>query len=220
MSRRTASRGGRRAAPSGTGTLARAALAGAALAPLLTLACATAGSGGGERVEEQVAVRRTAAGGERSETALPAGARSPAVGETRAVHGRVDPRTGGRTAQPAVDLTLREPRRLDVQAGRVSRAADAYHVETGRLAWGFRVQIAAETDYGEAASAAARVKERVGDRFPVYVEYVEPWYKVRVGDFGDEEAARALLDELRGAGWADAWTVRTTIADAGPEGGS
>ena len=142
------------------------------------------------------------------------------MGETRAVHGRVDPRTGGRTGQPAVDLTLREPRRLDVQAGRVSRAADAYHVETGQLAWGFRVQVAAETDYGEAASAAARVKDRVGDRFPVYVEFVEPWYKVRVGDFGDEEAARALLEELRQAGWADAWTVRTTIADAAPEGGS
>ncbi|HEY7529110.1 MAG TPA: SPOR domain-containing protein [Gemmatimonadota bacterium] len=195
-----------------------AATAGAA-ASLLGGACATAGSRGAGRVEEQVAVRPGSDAGERSEVALPVDARSPAVGETRAIHGTVDARTGRRTAEPAVEARLREPRRLDVQAGRVRRAADEYHPESGGLAWGFRVQVAAETDYGEAAAIAARVKERVGDRFPVYVEFVEPWYKVRVGDFGEEDAARALLDELRRAGWSDAWTVRTTIADGAAEGG-
>ena len=197
---------------------ARRALECAVAASLLTGAgCAAARAGGGDRVEEQVAARRPAEAGGRRETAVPVDARSPAVGETRALHGTVNPRTGQRTAEAAVDLRLREPRRLDVEAGRVRRAADAYHPEADGLAWGYRVQVAAETDYAEAVSVAGRLKEPLGGRFPVYVEFVEPWYKVRVGDFHEEDAARALLAELRGAGWPDAWTVRTTIADAGAE---
>jgi hypothetical protein len=60
------------------------------------------------------------------------------------------------------------------------------------------------------------VKDLLGGRYPVYVEFIDPYYKVRVGDFAGQEAAQPALAEVRGLGYADAWAVRTTIKQPGP----
>ena len=79
------------------------------------------------------------------------------------------------------------------------------------LATGWRVQVFASRSQAEASSAATRVRDALGDRFPVYVERDDPWFKVRVGDFAERTGAESLRQELSGHGWPDAWAVRTTI---------
>lgn len=108
--------------------------------------------------------------------------------------------------------------RADTVAG---DAADTTRVEretvtTGTIrpaepatAVGYRVQVLADTDRANAESFADRVRRRV--EHPVYVEWAEPWWKVRVGDFLDEGAAERLRERLVADGIEGAWTVRTTV---------
>lgn len=74
---------------------------------------------------------------------------------------------------------------------------------------GWRVQVFADTDRGN-AEAFARRMERTVDA-AVHVEWAEPWWKVRLGDFLDRDAAERLRERLVAEGVEDAWTVRTTV---------
>jgi hypothetical protein len=86
--------------------------------------------------------------------------------------------------------------------------------EPATLATGWRVQVYASRDETEAAGEATRVRDALAAEAPVYVERDAPWYKVRVGDFGDRAAADRLRERLAGLGWPEAWAVRTTIRTA------
>ena len=73
---------------------------------------------------------------------------------------------------------------------------------------GYRVQIFASSE--RAAAESLKLKASGETTFPVYIEYEDGYYKVRVGDFGsrDEAAeARAGLSEM----YPDCWIVTTTI---------
>lgn len=79
-----------------------------------------------------------------------------------------------------------------------------------RLATGWRVQVFASRDRSQAEAFVGRLEGRM-DGAPVYVEHADSWFKVRVGDFPDREAAERLRSRLVDRGFDDAWTVRTTI---------
>lgn len=79
---------------------------------------------------------------------------------------------------------------------------------------GWRIQVFADTDRARAEAFAREVTSRV-DGHPVYVEWAEPWWKVRVGDFLSPDAAERLRQQLIADGVEGAWTVRTTVR-AGP----
>lgn len=190
------------------------------LAACVLAACATGSTAGfpRDRTEEGVRSREPApaAGGR----GAPAGGRDASagldpvagpLGDARAVHGTIDPETGRRTAEPAVDSRLREPRRSEIQSGRLRQAAEEYQPGAGELPYGYRLQVVASPDFGTAGREAARVKGLLEGRLPVYLEFVDPYYKVRVGDFATQEAAQPALGELRALGYPDAWAVRTTI---------
>jgi cell division protein FtsN len=73
---------------------------------------------------------------------------------------------------------------------------------------GYRVQIFASGE--RAAAESLKIKAAGETSLPVYIEYEDGYYKVRVGDFGsrDEAAeARARLSEI----YPDCWLVTTTI---------
>jgi hypothetical protein len=194
----------------------RCGLAAAWLAGILTAGCApaaTATGSRGERVEEAVATR----GGERVAGRKAGGpAASPLPGDARAVHGTIDPATGERTARPAVDEQLREPRRTEIQTGRLRQAGEEYQPEAGELPYGYRIQVLAVPDFATASRLATDVKELLGGRLPVYLEFIDPYYKVRVGDFATQEEAQPALAQVRELGYRDAWAVRTTVKQAGP----
>lgn len=74
---------------------------------------------------------------------------------------------------------------------------------------GFRVQIfASETNDG-AERMASQARFRVTEG--VYVEYIYPYYKVRVGDCASREAADGLKARLVSMGYRDAFVVPTQI---------
>lgn len=81
------------------------------------------------------------------------------------------------------------------------------------LATGFRVQVLATPDRAIAERYARGLETVVGGE-PVYVEWVDPWWKVRVGDFAIRQAAERLRTRLVSEGIAEAWTVETTIRTA------
>jgi hypothetical protein len=83
----------------------------------------------------------------------------------------------------------------------------------GALATGYRVQVFAARDRDVAAGAVRRLREQQVAN-PIYMEWVDPWYKVRVGDFTDRQSAERLRGQLVEVGFPEAWIVRTTIRTA------
>jgi cell division septation protein DedD len=79
---------------------------------------------------------------------------------------------------------------------------------------GYRVQVFATGDEETAEAVREAGERKLG--VPVYTEYVDGLYKVRVGDCLAREEADALLNRCRDAGYGDAWIVETRVlASAG-----
>jgi len=143
----------------------------------------------------------------------------PAAGEAATVVGHVSP--GGTlvadTLERAQPDTVRVERET-VVTGEIRpaaelevRASDGAGEGGARLATGWRVQVFASRAESEAATVATRVRSATGDAAPVYVEWDDPWYKVRVGDHSDRAEAERVRERLMQLGWPEAWVVRTTI---------
>ncbi|MFH0921878.1 MAG: SPOR domain-containing protein [Fibrobacterota bacterium] len=77
-----------------------------------------------------------------------------------------------------------------------------------RVTQGFRIQIYATTDFKD----AERKKEDLLGLLtePVYVIYEAPYYKIRAGNFADENEAKTLKRKLSDMGY-DAWVVQSKI---------
>lgn len=75
---------------------------------------------------------------------------------------------------------------------------------------GYRVQIGAYQSQGEANSAADRARGSLGRS--VYVQYIAPYYKVRVGNFSNKYEATQYKNQLRSTtSYRDAWVVPSEI---------
>jgi len=70
----------------------------------------------------------------------------------------------------------------------------------------YRVQIVASMEKTNAEYLARKVKRQTGEN--AYVDYMPPYYKVRVGDCVSQQGAVSLRDRLRTLGYPDAWIVR------------
>ena len=75
---------------------------------------------------------------------------------------------------------------------------------------GYRVQIAAYKSEMQANSAADRARGSLGRS--VYVQYIAPYYKVRVGNFTSKYEATQYKNQLRSStSYRDAWVVPSEI---------
>lgn len=74
---------------------------------------------------------------------------------------------------------------------------------------GYRVQVFATFSEEKADMIAAEVRERTTSR--VYVQYIAPYYKVRVGDCTNRSEAEVLKSSLYGLGYTDAFIAEDTI---------
>jgi len=81
---------------------------------------------------------------------------------------------------------------------------------TGRAC--YRVQLLASTLKEEAESVLEVAKGLFSDN--VYVEYSEPYYKIRVGDFSEKEDAELTRERANELGFVDAWIVETISGSA------
>lgn len=76
--------------------------------------------------------------------------------------------------------------------------------------YGFRVQIFASSTEENASHVAADAREVFNER--VYVEYVAPYYKVRVGDYLTSEEVEPLKNKALSLGYRGAFIVETMVS--------
>lgn len=74
---------------------------------------------------------------------------------------------------------------------------------------GWRVQLDAFKDVATAEAAAAKARQRFTEA--VYVEYVAPLYKVRVGDFLSKDDARHMMNRAKAENYSGAWVVEDLV---------
>ena len=77
-----------------------------------------------------------------------------------------------------------------------------------KIMQGFRIQVYATTDFKDAEKKKDDLLSVIED--PIYVVYDPPYYKIRAGNFTNEEQAKALKKVLEGMG-NDAWVVQSKI---------
>lgn len=73
----------------------------------------------------------------------------------------------------------------------------------------FRVQLFTSKVYGD-ARRAHQVAQEIFDR-PVFLDYEVPYYKLRVGNFGDRTKAEEYALRAKAAGYSDAWVVVVNV---------
>ena len=73
----------------------------------------------------------------------------------------------------------------------------------------FRIQIYTSKIYGE-AKKEAKVAEEIFDRL-VFIDYEVPYFKVRVGNFGDKDEAEDYQMAVKTTGYTSAWVVLVNI---------
>jgi cell division septation protein DedD len=74
---------------------------------------------------------------------------------------------------------------------------------------GYRVQLYATREAEKAKAFADSARRSFTEK--IYVEYLDPYYKVRVGDCRTREEARLLLDRAEAAGFDQAWITSTLV---------
>ena len=81
---------------------------------------------------------------------------------------------------------------------------------TTQKVYGYRVQIFATIYKDKADKIRAEVQQKV--EYPVYVEEIAPFYKVRIGDFQKREDAEQFLAVVqKSLGYSDAFVAETII---------
>lgn len=74
---------------------------------------------------------------------------------------------------------------------------------------GYRVQIFSTSDYMQAIKIDSLARLRWKDK--VYLRFDSPYYKIRIGNASQRDAADRLQQEAVRAGYRTAWVVRTEI---------
>lgn len=110
--------------------------------------------------------------------------------------------TNGQAASPAV---FKDPRlNLLVQKQVYLNMLALRHVP------GYRVQVISTIDRAKATATRARLMELFPD-YQSYLSYQSPYFRVRIGDFRDQNRARQLQEELNNYFPNGVFTVRDYI---------
>jgi len=75
----------------------------------------------------------------------------------------------------------------------------------GAVGLEYRVQVVASTVREEAEGVVGVLRGMIPDS--VYIDYIDPYYKVRVGDFSTRTEAEGMRNKIVGLGYEDAWIV-------------
>ncbi len=74
---------------------------------------------------------------------------------------------------------------------------------------GYRVQLYSTTDY----YAAVRVRNEAMTRFTeeIIMDFEQPYYKIRIGNYIDRQEAEAIRIHARTIGYPEAWLIQTKV---------
>ncbi len=83
---------------------------------------------------------------------------------------------------------------------------------SGRTPDGYRVQIFANKSKIEAIKIKSDYEAKYKDEeIKLYIEFIDGWYKVRLGDYKKKEDAKRFCQIVKKRGYPDAWIVFTVI---------
>ncbi len=76
---------------------------------------------------------------------------------------------------------------------------------------GFRIQLGAFAEIEGAQQLADKARTVFGARYPVYVRFYSPYWKVQAGDCASRQEAQSLLNILRQNGYPDSFIVSSGV---------
>ena len=149
-----------------------------------------------------------------TETAVDVSEEEPetiAVAEAAEPPAPVPPKTEAETAPPAPpadEIAAVPAPEKEMPPPVKAEPAPSASMETSYIP-GFRVQVLASRDPEHARVFAEELRSSVSEK--VYVEYLAPYYKVRIGDCATRNDAGRLLRRVREAGFSEAWIAETLV---------
>ncbi len=76
---------------------------------------------------------------------------------------------------------------------------------------GYRIQLGAFAEMEGAQQLADKARSAFGARYPVYVRFYSPYWKIQAGDCASRQEAESLLNILRRSGYPDSFIVGSGI---------
>jgi septal ring-binding cell division protein DamX len=112
------------------------------------------------------------------------------------------------------EVTLEEatptPPTTEVEEATPTPPTEVKETAPSKPLYGYRVQILATSNKEKADMFAKEAQARFKDQ-KVYVEFISPYYKVRIGDFLTREEAEAFRAKAKSLGYFDAFIVESPI---------
>ncbi|MEO0281201.1 MAG: SPOR domain-containing protein [candidate division WOR-3 bacterium] len=109
------------------------------------------------------------------------------------------------TQQPSVVIVEEEPKVQQPQLEIVEEKPAETPITQQTKVSEYKVQIFATYDEAKAYKVRDEAKTKFAE--DVYVEYIPPYYKVRIGHFKTKEDADRFRDLVKDKGYSDAFTV-------------
>jgi cell division septation protein DedD len=82
---------------------------------------------------------------------------------------------------------------------------------SGAFTYGYRIQILASANKKQIEKLKEELSKK-GVNYPIYIKYVPPMYRLRVGDFQKYEDAQKALNYIKGLGYKDAFVTEDFIS--------
>ena len=116
-------------------------------------------------------------------------------------HGNVNITLGDGVEKLAVADTAATPssRHLPASEPSTTESTGSTHRQAVHRA-GYRVQVYSDNNQRQAKAKAQNIAAKIGKQFPsygLYLAYKAPYWRLRVGDFTTQEAARSAMSALR-----------------------
>lgn len=80
----------------------------------------------------------------------------------------------------------------------------------GAFTYGYRIQVLATSNKKQVEKLKEEIIKK-GFNYPIYIKYVPPMYRLRIGDFKSQEEAQRVLNQLKSAGYKDAFITEDFI---------
>jgi len=80
----------------------------------------------------------------------------------------------------------------------------------GAFVYGYRIQVLATSNKKQVEKLKEEILKK-GLNYPIYIKYVPPMYRLRIGDFQNYEEAQKALTQIKNLGYKDAFIIEDFI---------
>jgi cell division septation protein DedD len=80
----------------------------------------------------------------------------------------------------------------------------------GAFVYGYRIQVLATSNKKQVEKLKEEILKK-GLNYPIYIKYVPPMYRLRIGDFQNYEEAQKALTQIKNLGYKDVFIIEDFI---------